>query len=542
MSDEYNDNTNINEENVSEEVNETPVNETPEPEIKKEEAHTTIPTGAPNQNFYNGYQQQDGQYRIVYNRQQTNYNPYGGQNYGQGQNANPYSQGYNNGNNNPGYGYQYTQPQKQPYQQNYQQPYRQSQPAPAKEKKSGGKIAAVIAVAAALAIIFSVVSLVFGVMLGRKTVSAPTDTDSGTVTSPDTSDRGAVSAVTDEIPSSVTEPSPLTDPDATVNKDSSGNDLSRAEAAAKVVDSVVEIRTEQVVRGSFMQQYVSQGAGSGVVITEDGYIATNNHVIEGATTITVTLRDGTKYNATLVGTDATTDVAVVKIDASGLKAATFGDSDKLVVAQSVLAIGNPLGELGGSVTEGIISSLARNIVIENQAMTLLQTTAAINPGNSGGGLFNLAGECVGIVNAKSSGTDIEGIGFAIPSNTAIKVIEDLMHYGYVRGRVMLGITMVEINDQYSLYRYNLTEAGVYVNRITVGSDAEKAGIQQADRIVSINGTKIENSSQVKSIIQSCSVGDVVEIVLSRNGNEVTVRVTLSEYIPSSHAETSQIGS
>ena len=331
---------------------------------------------------------------------------------------------------------------------------------------------------------------------------------------------------------------PLTNPDAEIKTSASGDALPMTEAAAKTVDSVVEIRTEQTVQGSFMQQYVVQGGGSGIIITEDGYIATNNHVIEDATQIKITLRNGQSYDGKLVGTDATADLAVVKIDASGLKPAVFGDSGNLVVAETVFAIGNPLGELGGTVTQGIISALERTITIENQEMTLLQTTAAINPGNSGGGLFNLAGECVGIVNAKSSGSGIEGLAFAIPSNTAIKVINDIMQYGYVRGRVMLGITMLEVTDQYTLYRYNLKEYGVYISKITKGSDADNNGLKSADRIVSIDGTKISSSAEVRKLIQRHEVGDTMTVVISRDGSEMTFNIKLTEYIPTTSLDLS----
>lgn len=528
---------NVNTENTGTDQS-TVNNETPDNEIKKEEAHTEIPGAAQNQNIYNGYQQQNGQYRIVYNRYQNNQNntnPYGNQTYGQGQNTNPYGQSYAGYNTNNSYGYQNPQPNRQTYQQ-YRQPYTQPPVNQPPKKSSGGKIAAIIAICAALAIVFSVVSLVFGVLIGRRAGSSRTE--------PSVTDR--YDTETEKIEPDETKPSsskpadttPLTNPDAEIKTSASGDALPMTEAAAKTVDSVVEIRTEQTVQGSFMQQYVVQGGGSGIIITEDGYIATNNHVIEDATQIKITLRNGQSYDGKLVGTDATADLAVVKIDASGLKPAVFGDSGNLVVAETVFAIGNPLGELGGTVTQGIISALERTITIENQEMTLLQTTAAINPGNSGGGLFNLAGECVGIVNAKSSGSGIEGLAFAIPSNTAIKVINDIMQYGYVRGRVMLGITMLEVTDQYTLYRYNLKEYGVYISKITKGSDADNNGLKSADRIVSIDGTKINSSAEVRKLIQRHEVGDTMTVVISRDGSEMTFNIKLTEYIPTTNLDLS----
>lgn len=182
---------------------------------------------------------------------------------------------------------------------------------------------------------------------------------------------------------------------------------------ADIVDetspSVVEVFTETKQVSNWFQEYVTEGAGSGVVLSEDGYIVTNHHVIDGANTIKVRLSNGQAYTATLTGTDEKTDLAVLKINASGLKAAKLTDSTTVRVGDFVIAIGNPLGELGGTVTEGIISAKDREITIDGETMTLLQTSAAVNPGNSGGGLFNLSGELVGVVNAKSSGNDIEGL-------------------------------------------------------------------------------------------------------------------------------------
>ena len=204
-----------------------------------------------------------------------------------------------------------------------------------------------------------------------------------------------------------------------------------AKVVAAVEESVVEITTETVTTSTFFGQYVTQGAGSGVVVSSDGYIVTNNHVVDGATNIKVTLANKTTYDATVVGTDEKTDIAVVKINATGLTPAVFGDSSQIVVGQDVIVIGNPLGSLGGSVTKGIVSALDRQVTIENQTMTLLQIDAAVNPGNSGGGAFDANGNLIGIVNAKSTGSNIDNLGFAIPVNTAKTVINDIIQYGDV---------------------------------------------------------------------------------------------------------------
>lgn len=279
-----------------------------------------------------------------------------------------------------------------------------------------------------------------------------------------------------------------------------------------VADTVVEITTSQVTTGSWMQQYVTEGAGSGVVITSTGIIITNNHVIEGADTIQVTMRDGSEYAATLIATDEMYDIAVIKIEATGLKAATFGDSDDLKVGQTAVAIGNPLGSLGGTVTEGIISATGRQIYVEGIPMTLLQTTAAINPGNSGGGLFNLAGELIGVVNAKMSEEGIEGLGFAIPSNTALAAATDLLTQGYVTGRPDVGFTVMEITDMKTALQYGVLYSGVYVMQL--GANAPES-VKTLDCIVSVNGQSVADADDFKSALYASSVGDTLTVTFLR---------------------------
>lgn len=308
-----------------------------------------------------------------------------------------------------------------------------------------------------------------------------------------------------------------------------GSTTSTAEVVEAVSDSVVEITTEVVQTNQFLQQYVSEGAGSGVIISEDGYIITNNHVIEGASSIQVRTKNGETYQASLVGTDAENDIAVVKIDASGLSAAVIGDSDSLVVGEDAVAIGNPLGSLGGTVTRGIVSALDREITIDGNAMHLLQIDAAINPGNSGGGLFNSSGELVGIVNAKSSASGIEGLGFAIPINTATEIATDLIENGYVTGKVKLGVTLLAIEDEQTAMQYGVSRTGVYITQVEANSDAYYAGLRAGDLIDSINGQKITSTDEVKSAIESSSVGDTLEIKIYRGNKEQTVQVTLTEY-------------
>lgn len=234
--------------------------------------------------------------------------------------------------------------------------------------------------------------------------------------------------------------------------------------------------TPKPVSSSFYGgQRVSQSAGSGVILSADGYIVTNNHVVAGADSIAVRTRDGQSYTARLVGADSDTDLAVLKIEAGDLPPVVLGSSETLVVGETAVAIGNPLGELGGTVTSGIISALSREVTIDNQTMTLLQTNAAINPGNSGGGLFNSKGELIGVVNAKYAKEGVEGLGFAIPIDAAKPVIEQLISQGYVSGRVATGFTPIDLTDEAAAMRYRVSRTGVYVYQVTTSTDGFQSG-------------------------------------------------------------------
>lgn len=306
---------------------------------------------------------------------------------------------------------------------------------------------------------------------------------------------------------------------------------STSEIVKKTADSVVEISTESVVTGSFAQQYVQQGAGSGVIISQDGYILTNNHVINGANSVKVRLRDGTEYDATIIGSDSDNDIALLKVNATGLSPATFGDSNSLAVGDYVVAIGNPLGELGGTVTDGIISALARKVTIEDTQMTLLQTNAQVNPGNSGGGLFNANGELVGIVNAKQSATEVEGIAFAIPINNVLDILSDLKEYGYVTGKVDLGIDFTDITSDETAFYYGVNQTGCYVLSVDSGSNAEKAGVTRGDLVTKVNDTDVSTSEDITTALEKAEVGDTVTFTVSRRGTSKTISFVLEEYIP-----------
>lgn len=316
---------------------------------------------------------------------------------------------------------------------------------------------------------------------------------------------------------------------------SAGNSvLTTAQVAEMVSPSVVVITTEQVVYSQWSwygQQQVESGAGSGVIISSDGYILTCAHVVEGASNVIVTIGEQ-DYTATVVGEDATSDIAVLKIEASGLTPAVLGDSDTLKVGETVLAVGNPLGELGGTVTSGIVSALNRSVSIQGtnsiNTMSLIQMDASVSPGNSGGALFNMAGELVGVVNAKSSSSDAEGLGFAIPINDAVKVAQDLMQNGYVSGRPYMGISYLAITDAQTAIQYGVNAYGVYIAEVVKGGPAEKAGLQAGDRFVSINGAEIVSATDLTGVLQDCKAGDTMEIVVARSGQMTSVSLVLGE--------------
>lgn len=300
-------------------------------------------------------------------------------------------------------------------------------------------------------------------------------------------------------------------------------ELSIPEIYNLVSDSVVEITTEIMKVDGIMGQYISSGAGSGVVFSNDGYIITNNHVINNASKITVRLKNGKKYDAKIIAKDIKTDLAVIKINESGLQPAYFADSNKIIVGELAVALGNPLGELGGTITEGIISALDREIIIDNETMTLLQTTAAINPGNSGGGLFNDKGELLGIVNAKTSGLNIEGLGFAIPSNIVTTVAKELIDFGYVKGRPALGVSIFEALDARTAILYGVENAGLYIADAKEGS-----GFQVGDRILAFEGKNVTKLSELKKLIDVAKIGDTVKVKVERDNKIIELKIKLRE--------------
>ena len=313
--------------------------------------------------------------------------------------------------------------------------------------------------------------------------------------------------------------------------------MSEQDIAEKLIPSVVCIQNYQITQQYGFMQTDSEGSevspageGSGIVFSEDGYIVTNAHVVDGATSLKVILSDGTTYEAELVGSDELTDLAVIKIDATGLQAAEFGSSEDLRVADQVMAIGNPGGyQLNSSVTIGYVSALNRAITNSSTGYTMeyIQTDAAINPGNSGGALVNQYGQVVGINSAKISATGYEGLGFAIPAETAQPVISDLIQYGYVKDRAMLGISGQFIDSLTGRF-YGLPQ-GEYVGALN-SAEAQASGLQVGDVITSIDGTALESEAVLRSMINEKKPGDTVELEVYRpsTNNTLTITLELSE--------------
>lgn len=311
-----------------------------------------------------------------------------------------------------------------------------------------------------------------------------------------------------------------------------GTLLTPSELYAKNVNATVGI-TAQVTTGSYFgsSYFGSSGtatsAGSGFILTDNGYILTNYHVVEDANAITVTLYSGEQYHATLVGSDSDNDIAVLKIEASGLSTVIIGDSDTLNVGDSVVAIGNPLGELTFSLTCGVVSALEREITLSRSStMTLIQTDCAINAGNSGGALFNLYGEVIGITNAKyssssSSEASIDNIGFAIPINTAMKIAQSIIENGYY-AKPFIGVTVTNATTE------DGTVIGAKITDVTAGGPADQAGLQIDDIVTAVDGVAVTGSKALARLIADCDSGDLLVFSVLRNGKTIELKVTVGE--------------
>ena len=273
--------------------------------------------------------------------------------------------------------------------------------------------------------------------------------------------------------------------------------------------------------------------GSGVVLSADGYVITNYHVVEGATHISVLLTDGRELPARMVGGDKLSDLAVLTVDAQDLIPAEFGNSDSLRVGDTVVAIGDPLGvELRGTMTNGIVSAINRNLTTDGRTLTLIQTNAALNSGNSGGPLINCYGQVIGINTMKIgdyvNSAGVEGLGFAIPSTTVKQIVDQLTSQGYVSGRPELGIQGVDVPEFYQFY-YRMP-AGVYVNAVTEGSDAAAKGVQVKDIILAIDDQRIDSTEDIETILYNYKPGDTVEVIIYRSGRQYQVELVLGESV------------
>lgn len=316
----------------------------------------------------------------------------------------------------------------------------------------------------------------------------------------------------------------------------SGQELSTVDISKKVGPSVVGI-TSQIQSGMsiFGTATTSEGSGSGIIISDDGYVVTNNHVIDGATKVTITLNTGSVYDAKVIGKDDKTDLAVIKFEPKeSIAVAELGDSTKLEVGEKAVAIGNPLGmEFFGSTTQGIISAVNRTITVENRTMNVIQTDAAINAGNSGGALVNSYGQVIGINAVKISSSSVEGMGFAIPISEATPVISDLMQYGYVKGRPVIGISSRDVTE-YMSARQGWPQ-GVQVMAVQQGSGADVAGLEQGDIIIKADGKEIKSVDGLNKIKDNHKPGEFIsmEVYKYSTGLNQKVSVKLSEERPES---------
>ena len=304
--------------------------------------------------------------------------------------------------------------------------------------------------------------------------------------------------------------------------------MSPAEVYASTVNSVVSINCSSVSTNIFGQSVQSASSGSGFIITQDGYIVTNHHVVSGASSVTVTLYDGTEYPATVVGSDSDYDVAVLKINATDLQPVTLGNSSSVNVGDSVLAIGNPLGELTFSMSQGIVSCCDRAINVDGTPFNMIQVDASINPGNSGGPLMNLYGEVVGIVSAKYSSysdTTVEGLGFAIPIGDVQAIITDIMENGQVTDKPSFGITAGTMTEQMAAQYQIEQKSGAFVYSVNKGGAGEKAGLRMGDVITKVDSTDIASMEDLTAAKKGHKAGDTVTVTYFRDGSSHTTSLT-----------------
>jgi serine protease Do len=405
-------------------------------------------------------------------------------------------------------------------------------PEPQKNQKKSGGAKTVAAVALVCVLAGGLCGGAVATMLSRNTT---------VVTEPSVEDE----ASTEESAAETEEPTVFKTSTIDVKTNSTTTNMTPQDVYENYVNAVVAISNEGTTTNIFGQVSSTASSGSGMIISEDGYILTNNHVVEDAQTLTVTMTSGEEYDATIIGTDSENDVALIKIDATGLPTVSIGDSDSIQVGEQLCAIGNPLGELTNTLTVGYVSALDREINENGTPINMFQTDCAINSGNSGGPIFDMNGNVVGITTAKysssaySSSASIEGIGFCIPINDAMSIVDDLMQYGYVRGRVSMGITCQAISSTVTQY-YNLP-TGIYVNSVTEGSAAENAGLQQGDIICALDGEDVTSVTDLKTMLKSYSPGDTATLTVYKSETRTTedVEITFDEMVTTASTETTE---
>ncbi len=403
-------------------------------------------------------------------------------------------------------------------------PYVSSPQEPPKKRNALGKV---IAVLAAVCVILGA-GIAGGYFLRN---NLPLPAPETTEEAPATQDAGA--SVPDRIPE---DQDPVFVPD-----ESQTEEMNAKEIYANNVNSIVGITVEGEVYNIFGSVSPYASSGTGFILREDGYILTNYHVVEGDELdnpkITVTLYNTNTYEAKIIGYDEYSDVALIKIDAKDLDPISLGDSDKLVAGENVAIIGHPLGELTYSISKGIVAAVNREISVEDTTLEMFQIDAAVNSGNSGGPAFNENGQVVGIVTSKYASSSIEGLGFCIPINNAVKIANDLINYGFVRGQAGFGITVKTV---YSGGGYYQQAFGLQVQSVNAGSCSEKAGIKKGDIIIAIDKKSVTSTSQLASIRSTYRAGDTATLTLYRNGENVEVEITFDEYIPETLNQTPSV--
>ena len=397
-------------------------------------------------------------------------------------------------------------------------------------KKRGGAVALIIALCVLMIGLGGVVGLGISYLTSSRGGSS---TPQANLPSPTPAATETQTVIATETPEPSEEIGGNTEtPESTDNQkhiytetDGTTEEMKSEDVAALVSPSVVSIQVTTIVT-QYGRKYEAQAAGSGVIISSDGYIVTNYHVISNSKKVTVNLNNGVSYDAKVVGYNQKQDLALIKIKANNLQAIKFGKTEDVKLGQNVMVIGNPLGVLAGSVSGGYISALEREVVVDGQPMTYMQTDAAINQGNSGGALVNMKGELIGIVSAKTIDIGVEGLGYAIPIAKVKEVIDDIVINGH-RATPSFGITLIQLDSDAEAAVYFLNGAGVYVGSVDPGSPAEEAGIQVRDKIISIDGEEISTTEQVAVILDKHNVGDVLLFVIERDFVQYRVEIRLT---------------